>query len=94
MTSASNTSRVSRHRGSTNTVGLRRSPLLVGAPAAPYWPIWLLFNHFPPCCYFFTFTTAFKLKLQTRPTFELGYSVRKPREPKKSETSLLDATGP
>jgi hypothetical protein len=25
--------------------------LLVGAPMALYWPIWLLFNHFPPCYY-------------------------------------------
>jgi len=24
---------------------------LVGAPMALYWPIWLLFNHFPPCYY-------------------------------------------
>jgi hypothetical protein len=25
--------------------------LLAGAPMALYWPIWLLFNHFPPCYY-------------------------------------------
>jgi hypothetical protein len=25
--------------------------LLVGAPMALYWPIWLLFNHFPQCYY-------------------------------------------
>ncbi len=25
--------------------------LLVGAPMALYWPIWLLFNHFPRCYY-------------------------------------------
>ena len=25
--------------------------LLLGAPMALYWPIWLLFNHFPPCYY-------------------------------------------
>ena len=25
--------------------------LLVGAPMALCWPIWLLFNHFPPCYY-------------------------------------------
>src|SRR5437879_2133762 len=25
--------------------------LLVGAPMALYWPIWLLLNHFPPCYY-------------------------------------------
>lgn len=25
--------------------------LLVGTPMAVYWPIWLLFNHFPPCYY-------------------------------------------
>ena len=25
--------------------------LLVGAPLALYWPIWLLFNHFPACYY-------------------------------------------
>ena len=25
--------------------------LLVGAPMALYWPIWLLFNHFPSCYY-------------------------------------------
>jgi hypothetical protein len=25
--------------------------LLVGAPLALYWPIWLLFNHFPLCYY-------------------------------------------
>ena len=25
--------------------------LLVGAPNALYWPIWLVFNHFPPCYY-------------------------------------------
>jgi hypothetical protein len=25
--------------------------LLVGAPMALYWPIWLLFNDFPPCYY-------------------------------------------
>jgi hypothetical protein len=25
--------------------------LLMGAPMALYWPIWLLVNHFPPCYY-------------------------------------------
>jgi hypothetical protein len=25
--------------------------LLVGTPMALYWPIWLLFNHFPSCYY-------------------------------------------
>jgi len=25
--------------------------LLFGAPLALYWPIWLLFHHFPPCYY-------------------------------------------
>ena len=25
--------------------------LLLGAPMALYWPIWLLLNHFPPCYY-------------------------------------------
>jgi hypothetical protein len=25
--------------------------LLLGAPMAAYWPIWLLFNHFPSCYY-------------------------------------------
>jgi hypothetical protein len=25
--------------------------LLLGTPMALYWPIWLLFNHFPPCYY-------------------------------------------
>ncbi len=25
--------------------------LLLGAPMALYWPIWLLFNHFPSCYY-------------------------------------------
>ena len=25
--------------------------LLVGAPTALYWPVWLLFNHFPSCYY-------------------------------------------
>ena len=25
--------------------------LLVGAPMALYWPVWLLFNRFPPCYY-------------------------------------------
>jgi hypothetical protein len=25
--------------------------LLVGAPMALYWPIWLLLNHFPACYY-------------------------------------------
>ena len=25
--------------------------VLVGAPLALHWPIWLLFNHFPPCYY-------------------------------------------
>ena len=25
--------------------------LTVGAPLALYWPIWLLFNHFPSCYY-------------------------------------------
>ena len=25
--------------------------LVVGAPMALYWPVWLLFNHFPPCYY-------------------------------------------
>jgi FtsH-binding integral membrane protein len=25
--------------------------LLLGSPMALYWPIWLLFNHFPPCYY-------------------------------------------
>lgn len=25
--------------------------LLLGAPWALYWPIWLIFNHFPPCYY-------------------------------------------
>ena len=25
--------------------------LLLGAPMALYWPIWLVFNHFPPCYY-------------------------------------------
>jgi len=25
--------------------------LVVGAPMALYWPIWLLFNHFPDCYY-------------------------------------------
>jgi hypothetical protein len=25
--------------------------LLLGAPIALYWPIWLMFNHFPPCYY-------------------------------------------
>jgi len=29
----------------------RGSWLLVGAPMALYWPIWLLFNHFPSCYY-------------------------------------------
>jgi hypothetical protein len=24
---------------------------LIGAPMALYWPIWLLFNHFPSCYY-------------------------------------------
>ena len=24
---------------------------LLGTPLALYWPIWLLFNHFPPCYY-------------------------------------------
>lgn len=24
---------------------------LLGAPMALYWPIWLMFNHFPPCYY-------------------------------------------
>jgi hypothetical protein len=24
---------------------------LLGTPMALYWPIWLLFNHFPPCYY-------------------------------------------
>jgi hypothetical protein len=25
--------------------------LLLGAPMALYWPVWLLFNHFPGCYY-------------------------------------------
>ncbi len=25
--------------------------LLIGAPMALYWPVWMLFNHFPPCYY-------------------------------------------
>jgi len=25
--------------------------LIVGAPLALYWPVWLLFNNFPPCYY-------------------------------------------
>jgi hypothetical protein len=25
--------------------------LLLGAPMALYWPIWLMFNHFPSCYY-------------------------------------------
>lgn len=25
--------------------------VLLGAPMALYWPIWLLFNHFPSCYY-------------------------------------------
>ena len=25
--------------------------LLLGTPMALYWPLWLLFNHFPPCYY-------------------------------------------
>ena len=25
--------------------------LLLGAPVALYWPIWLVFNHFPACYY-------------------------------------------
>jgi hypothetical protein len=25
--------------------------LLLGAPMALYWPIWLIFNHFPDCYY-------------------------------------------
>jgi hypothetical protein len=25
--------------------------ILVGAPMALYWPIWLLFHHFPSCYY-------------------------------------------
>jgi hypothetical protein len=25
--------------------------LLLGAPMALYWPVWLLFNNFPPCYY-------------------------------------------
>ena len=25
--------------------------LLLGAPMALYWPIWLIFNHFPSCYY-------------------------------------------
>jgi hypothetical protein len=30
---------------------LRGLWLLLGSPMALYWPIWLLFNHFPPCYY-------------------------------------------
>jgi hypothetical protein len=26
--------------------------LILGVPMALYWPIWLLFNHFPACYYF------------------------------------------
>ena len=31
--------------------GKRAWWLLLGAPMALYWPIWLLFNHFPSCYY-------------------------------------------
>ena len=30
---------------------LRGLWLLIGAPMALYWPIWMFFNHFPPCYY-------------------------------------------
>ncbi len=25
--------------------------LIVGAPLALWWPLWMVFNHFPPCYY-------------------------------------------
>jgi len=29
--------------------GRRALLLLIGAPMALYWPVWLIFNHFAPC---------------------------------------------
>ena len=31
--------------------GMRGLWLLAGAPMALYWPVWFLFNRFPPCYY-------------------------------------------
>jgi hypothetical protein len=31
--------------------GKRGLWLIVGAPLALWWPVWMIFNHFPPCYY-------------------------------------------